>query len=136
VSAGWIDASVVLSTTHAAEFEAVIEEALEPCGATAIPYPFLRVRLRNSDDEVVLLMALSSNRCGQHHRVAPLCYAFPTEWEEEVRDILAFHSIKAGVVPSVCYRLELRRAAMLDDLRGALLARTPTFGPTYPRIAA
>ena len=42
----WIDALAVLSTTHAAEFEAVFDEALEPIGATAIPYPFLRVRLR------------------------------------------------------------------------------------------
>ena len=136
MSAGWIDASAVLSTTHAAEFEVAMEEALEPCGATAVPYPFLRVRLRDIGDEAVLLMALNSNRCGQHHRVGPLCYAFPAEWEGEVRDILAFHSIKAGVVPSVRYHLELRQASMLDDLRGALVARTPTFAPNYPRFAA
>jgi hypothetical protein len=136
VSAEWIDASAVLSTTHAAEFEAVLEEVLESSGATAVPYPFLRVRLRDSDDEVMLLMALSSNRCGQHHRVGPLLYAFPAEWEGEVREIVAFHFLRASVVPSVCYCLELRHVGMLDDLRDALLARTPMFGPTYPRIAA
>jgi hypothetical protein len=136
VSAAWTDAFVVLSMTHAAEFETLFEEALEPCGATAVPCPFLRVRLRHVGDEMLLLMALSSDRCGQHHRVGLLRYAFPAEWEGEVRDILAFHSIKAGVVPSVCYRFELRQAGMLDDLRGALFKRAPTFGPTYPKIAA
>ena len=134
MSAEWIDASAVLSARHAAEFEAVFEEALEPCGATAIPYPFLRVRLRDVGDEVVLLMALS--RCGQQYRVGTGLYGFPAEWEEEVREIVAFHRLRASVVPSVCYRLELRKEGMLDDLRGALLARTPTFAPNYPRIAA
>jgi hypothetical protein len=134
VSAGWINAHAVLSTTHAPEFEAVFDNVAEPGAATAVAYPFLRVRLRDVADEVLLLMALS--RCGQHYRVGTGLYDFPAEWEEEVSEILAFHCLRASVVPSVLYRLELRQAGMLDDLRGALLARTPTFGPTYPRIAA
>ena len=134
MTVAWTNAFVILSMTHMAEFEAAIDEIADPCSATTVAYPFLRVRLRDVGDEVVLLMALS--RCGQHYRVGPGLYGFPAEWEEEVRQILAFHSIKAGVVPSVCYRMELRNAGMLDDLRGALFSRAPTFGPTYPKIAA
>jgi hypothetical protein len=133
LSAGWIDAFAVLSTTHAPEFEVAFDEALEPCGATAVPHPFLRVTLRDVGDEVLLLMALS--RAGQAYRVAAKQYAFPAGWEEEVLSIVALHGIHASVVPSVCYRLELRQASMLDNLRGALSERAPTFGPTYPAIA-
>lgn len=135
MSAEWVDATAVLSTTHAAQFEAAFEDALEASDAIIVSHPFLRVSLRDVYDEVLLLMALSSNHCGQHHRVGPLRYAFPAGWEAEVRGILAFYSIKAGVVPSVCYRLELRNAGMLDDLHTALNRQAPTFGPTYPRIA-
>jgi hypothetical protein len=134
VSIAWTNAFVVLSMTHMAEFEAAITEIADPCCATAVPYPFLRVRLRDVADEVLLLLALS--RCGQEYRVGPGLYGFPAEWEEEVRETVAFHCLRASVVPSVCYRLELRRAGMLDNLRSALLARTPTFGPSYPKIAA
>lgn len=134
MSAGWITAYTVLSRTHVGEFEAVLEEALEPYGVTAVPFPILRVRLRDVADEVLLLMALSS--VGQAYRVVAGEYAFPGDWEEEVEGVIALHDIRAGVVPSVCYRLELRNAAMLDHLHAALHGRGPTFGPTYPRIAA
>ena len=116
-----------------AEFEAAIDEIADPCSATAVAFPFLRVRVRDVGDEVLLLMALS--RCGQHYRIGPGLYDFPAEWEEEVRELAAFHFLRASVVPSVCYHLELRRASILDALRGALFERAPTFGPTYPRIA-
>jgi hypothetical protein len=133
VSAGWINAYAVLSRTHAGEFEAVLEDALEPSGAMAIPFPILRLRLRDVADEMLLLMALSG--VGQAYRVAARQYAFPAEWEEEVEGIIAFHSVRASVVPSICYSLELRNADMLGDLHAALHGRAPTFGPTYPRIA-
>ena len=134
MTAAWTNAVVVLSMTHMAEFEAAIDEIADPCSATAVAYPFLRVRLRDVGDEVLLLMALS--RCGQHYRVGTSLYGFPAEWEEEVRELAAFHFLRASVVPSVCYHLELRQASILDSLRGALSERAPTFGPTYPRIAA
>jgi hypothetical protein len=132
VSAGWINAYTVVSRTHAGEFEAVLEEALEPSSATAVLHPFLRVRLRDIDDEVLLLMALS--RLAQPYRVVARQYAFPAGWEEELEGVIAFHSIRASVVPSICYRLELRNDDMLDNLHAALNGRAPTFGPTYPRI--
>ena len=134
MSAGWIDASAVLSTTHAAEFEATYEAVVDPCDITIDPHPFLRVRLSNTADEVLLMLALT--RCGQEYWVGPRKYEFPIEWETEVREIVAYHCLRASVVPSVCYRLEVRNASLLDDLRGALFERAPTFGPTYPRIAA
>jgi hypothetical protein len=132
MSGPWIGAWALLSDRHVAEFEAAFDEAALPSHAVAIPYPFLRVRVRASADEVLLLMALS--QCGQKYRVSAGQYAFPAEWEDEVRDILAFHQVRASAVPSVCYRLELRNQSVFDDLQTAL-QRLPVFGPTYPRIA-
>lgn len=133
MSAAWTDAIALLSAVHTAEFEAAFDAVAEPGGATIIPYPILCVRLRHDVDEMVLLMALS--HVGQNYRTAPGIYSFPAEWADEVRDILRFHHLRAAVVPSVAYRLELQNPALLNDLRDALLGLAPTFGPTYPRIA-
>jgi hypothetical protein len=70
---------------------------------------------------------------GQEYRVAAGRYEFPAGWEE-VRNIVAFHGIRAGIVPSVCYCLELRDAGVLDDLRSTLLGRAPRFDRNCPRI--
>jgi hypothetical protein len=48
----------MLSTTHAAQFEDVLDATVRPWDATVVPHPILRVRLRNVADEVLLLMAL------------------------------------------------------------------------------
>jgi hypothetical protein len=101
VSGGWIDALAVLSATHSAEFEAASDSVCVPCRATAVPHPFLRVRLRDAAEGVPLLLALSG--CGQDHRVAAGLYGFPAHREEEVRGVLALNGIRAGVVPSECY---------------------------------
>jgi hypothetical protein len=133
MSGGWIDASTVLSAAHEAEFEAACEEAVEPHDATVVPYPFLRVRLRDPAHEPILLVAVED--WGQDYRVAPGSYECPMEREAEVRAIVSNNSLRASVVPSLRFRLELRHAGLLDGLRAALLGRAPTFGPTYPRIA-
>jgi hypothetical protein len=57
---GWIDALAVRGAAHEAEFLAACEEAVEPHDATVVPREFLRVRLRDSAHEVILLFALSS----------------------------------------------------------------------------
>ena len=135
MSHGWIDAFAVLSATHEAEFEAACEEAICPYDATVIPHPFLRVRVRNLEDETILWMALphdSWTRC----RVGPGRYVFPPEWAPEIRRIVSHHDLRASVVPSVGYRLELRDGGALRGLCAALLRRAPTFGPTYPRVVA
>jgi hypothetical protein len=134
MSAAWITAFAVLSAAHEGEFESACEETISASDAIMVQHPFLHVRVRDPAEEVVLLLALS--RCGQHHWVVPGNYAFPAEWETEVRDIASFHSIRASIIPSVSFQLELRHGGLLDDLRAALLSRAPTFGPTYPRIIA
>ena len=126
-------AFALLSRTHHDEFEEVCVEAVDPGDAIVMYRDCLRVRLRDPAHEFLLLMALT--RCGQDHRVAPGSYQFPADWEAEVRDIVSFHCLRASVVPSVRFELDLRRGGALDTLRPALLRRRPTFGPTYPRIA-
>jgi hypothetical protein len=132
MSGEWIDASAVLSAAHEAEFYAACKEAVEPHDAIVVPFPFLRVRLRDPAHDIILLLTLAG--WGQHHRVAPGSYEFPMEREAEVRAIVSDHGLRASVVPSLRFRLELRHGRLLDDLRAALLGRVPTFGPTYPRI--
>ena len=135
MSHGWIDAFAVLSATHEAEFEAACEEAICPYDATVIPHPFLRVRVRNLTDKIVLALALPDD-FGKRCRVGPRSYVFPPEWAPEIRRIVSHHDLRASVVPSVGYRLELRDGGALRGLCAALLRRAPTFGPTYPRIDA
>lgn len=135
MSHGWIDAFAVLSATHEAEFEAACEDAICPYDATVIPHPFLRVRVRNIEDETILWMALPHDS-GKRCRVGPRSYVFPPEWAPEIRRIVSHHDLRASVVPSVGYRLELRDGGALRSLCAALLRRAPTFGPTYPRIVA
>jgi hypothetical protein len=135
MSHGWIDAFAVLNATHEAEFEAVCEEAICPYDATVIPHPFLRVRVRNLTDKIVLALALPDD-FGKRCRVGPGSYVFPPEWAPEIRRIVSHHDLRASVVPSVGYQLELRDGGALRDLCAALLRQTPTFGPTYPRIIA
>jgi hypothetical protein len=134
VSAGWIDAFAVLSATHEAEFEAACGEAIDPRDATIAPHPFVRVRLPDVAEEVLLMLALTG--CGQDYWVGPLSYEFPPEWEAEVRDIVSLHRLRASIVPSVRFHLGLRHGGLIDDLNAALLRRAPLFGPSYPRIAA
>ena len=135
MSHGWIDAFAVLSATHEAEFEAACEEGVGPCDATVIPHPFLRVRVRRPEDEIVLVLALPDDS-GQRCRVGPGSYVFPPEWAPEIRRIVSHHDLRASVVPSVHYHLELRDGCALRGLCAALLRRAPTFGRTYPRIIA
>ena len=135
MSHGWIDAFAVLSATHEAEFEAVCEGAICPYDATVIPHPFLRVRVRNLTDAIVLALALPDD-FGKRCRVGPGRYVFPPEWAPEIRRIVSHHDLRASVVPSVGYRLELRDDGALRGLCAALLRRAPTFRPTYPRIVA
>jgi hypothetical protein len=54
VSPGLIDALAVLSGTHEAEFEAACEEVIDPRDADITSFPFLRVRLRDPVNEVIL----------------------------------------------------------------------------------
>ena len=61
---------------------------------------------------------------------------FPPEWAPEIQRIVSNHDLRAGVVPSVGYQLELRDAGALRGLCAALLRRAPIFRPTYPRIIA
>ena len=133
MSAVWTDAVALLSAVHAVQFEAAFDAIALPSHATIIPFPFLRVRLQDDADETILLMALS--RVGQKYRVERRFFSFPAEWEDEVRDIVTYHSLRAAVVPSVAYRMELLSLGLLDDLRSALERMSPTFGPIYPRIA-
>jgi hypothetical protein len=63
-------------------------------------------------------MALS--RCGQARRVAPGSHEFPAAREAGVRDIVAFHGPRAGVVPSLRRRPELRHAGLPDDSANCL----------------
>ena len=135
MSHGWIDAFAVLSATHEAEFEAACEEAICPYDATVVPHPFLRVRVRHPDDEIVLVLALPDD-FGKRCRVGPGSYVFPPEWAPEIQRIVSHHDLRASVVPSVRYHLELRDGDALRGLCAALLRRAPTFGPTYPRIIA
>ncbi|MBD0272901.1 MAG: hypothetical protein ICV73_13355 [Acetobacteraceae bacterium] len=132
---GWLDAFAVLSATHEADFEAACEEAICPLDATVIPHPFLRVRVRNPEDETILWVALPDD-FGPRCRVEPGRYVFPPEWAPEIRRIVSHHDLRASVVPSVRYHLELRDGGALRGLCAALLRRAPTFGPTYPRITA
>ena len=97
-------------------------------------HDLLRVRVRDRSDEVLMLLALPDDS-GQRCRVGRGSYAFPPGWAPEIRHIAAFHDIRASVVPSACFELELWRDGALEGLRAALLRRAPTFGPTYPRIA-
>ncbi len=128
-----IEAFALVGSAHQDEFEEVRAAAIDTGGAIIMRRDLLRVRVRDPAEEVVpLLLALT--RCRQHHRVAPGCYGFPAEWEAEVRGIVPFHGIRAGVVPSARFELEVRHDGALDALRAALLRRAPTFGPTYPRI--
>ncbi len=127
-------AFALLSSKHQDEFEEVYAEVIHPTEAIIMRHDLLRVRVRNSEDEFWLLMALPDDS-GQRCRVGPGSYAFPPEWEPEVRRVAAFHNIRASVVPSACFELELWRDDALEALRAALLRRAPTFGPTYPRIA-
>ncbi len=96
-------------------------------------HDLLRVRVRNPHEDVLLLLALPDDS-GQRCRVGPGSYAFPPGWEPEIRRIMAHNGVRASVVPTAVFRLELRRGGALDALRAALLRRAPTFGPTYPRI--
>ena len=127
----WIEAFALVSSAHQDEFEEVCAGAIDTGDAIIMRHDLLRVRVRDPAEEVVLL---ALTRCGQHHRVAPGCYGVPAEWEPEVRDIVSLHGIRAGVVPSACFELEVRHDGALAALRAALLRRAPTFGPTYPRI--
>ena len=129
----WMRAFALVSKTHQDQFEEVYVEAIDPGDAIIMRHDFLRVRLRDPTEEVLLMMGLT--RCGQHHRAAPGGYGFPADWESEVRDIVSFHRLRASVVPSALFELDLRRDGALDALRAALLRQAPTFGPTYPRIA-
>ena len=135
MSRGWIDAFAVISATHEAEFGAACEEAICPYDATVIPHPFLRVRVRHPVDDIILLLALPDDS-GLRCRVGPGSYLFPPELAPEIRRIVSHHDLRAGVVPSVGYQLELRDGYALRGLCAALLRRAPTFGPTYPRIVA
>ncbi len=126
-------ALALLSSTHQDEFEQVCVEAIGTGNAIIMRHDLLRVRVR-SLDEFMLLMALPDD-FGQRHRVGPGSYAFPPGWAPDIRRIAAFHNIRASVVPSACFELELWRDGALQALRAALLRRAPTFGPTYPRIA-
>jgi hypothetical protein len=132
VSDSWVEAFALVSSAHQDEFEEVCAAAIDTGDAIIMRHDLLRVRVRDPAEEGVLLLALT--RCGQHHRVAPGSYGFPADWESEVCDIVSFHGIRASVVPSACFELEVRHHGALDALPAALLRRAPTFGPTYPRI--
>ena len=131
---GWINALAVVSAQHEAEFVAALEEVVSPDDATIAPYPCVRVHVPDADEEILLLLALRG--CGQNYRTGPGRFAFPAEWESEVGDVVALCGIRASVVTSVGFRLELRSARLLDDLRASLRRRQGTFGPTYPSVTA
>jgi hypothetical protein len=127
-------AFALLSSAHQDEFEEVCAEAIDAGDAIIMRHDLLRVRVRDPHEEFMLLLALPDD-CAQRCRVGPGRYMFPPDRAPEIRRIAAFHGIRASVVPSACFELELWRDGALDALRAALLRRAPTFGPTYPRIA-
>jgi hypothetical protein len=127
-------AFALLSSTHQDEFEEVCAQAISAGEAIIMRHDLLRVRVRDPHEEFLLLLALPDD-FAQRCRVGPGRYVFPPEWAPEIRRIGAFHGIRASVVPSACFELDLWRDGALDALRAALLRRAPTFGPTYPRIA-
>lgn len=129
-----IRAFALLSSTHQDEFEEVCAAAIETGDAIIMRHDLLRVRVRDPQEEVLLLLALPDD-IGQRCRVAPGSYAFPPGWTAEIRRMVAFHGVRASVVPTAVFRLDLRHGGLLDALRAALLERAPTFGPTPPRIA-
>ena len=132
MSAGWIEAFAFLSSVHQDEFEEVCAGAIGTGDATIIRHDLLRVRVRDPDEDGMLLLALPGD-LAQKCRAGPGRYLFPAESAPVVRDAVSLHRIRAGVVPTAVFDLELHDAA-LDALRAALLRRAPTFGPTYPRI--
>ena len=129
-----VRAFALLSSTHQDEFEEVCMEAINPGDAIIMRHDLLRVRVRDPAEEIVLLMALPDDS-GQRCRVGPGSYAFPPGWAPEIRRVAALHGIRASVVPTACFELELWCDDALEALRAALLRRAPTFGPTYPLIA-
>jgi hypothetical protein len=132
MTGGWVDAAAVICADHQAEFEMAYEDALSPYDATVLPLPFLDVRVPDDAHEALLLLGL--NGWGAAYRIAAGRFAFPADWEAEVREIVGRVGLRATVQPCVCFHLELRHAGLLDDLRVALLRRAPTFRPTYPSI--
>ena len=132
MSGVWTSALALLSAVHQDEFEEVCVGAIGVGDAVIIRHDLLRVRVRNRDEDFLLLMALPDD-LGQRCRVGPGGYLFPAEAAPEVRGAISLHRIRAGFVPTAVFDLELRGGA-LDALRAALLRRTPTFGPTYPVI--
>jgi hypothetical protein len=132
MSAGWTSAFAVLASVHQDEFEEVCAEAIDVGDAVIIRRDVLRLRVRDPAQEVALLLALPGD-LGQRCRYAPGRYVFPL-WEAPVvQDAVSLLGIRAGVVPTAVFDMELLGGA-LDALRAGLLRRAPTFGPSYPRI--
>lgn len=131
---GCIEAFVVLGRTHENEFDAAYAEVVDPCDVIVTLRNWIRVRVRNRDEDGSLLLGLPGD-LGQRRMVRPGVYVFPAEHWPDFQDMIAFLNIRASVVAWVTMRLELRNSAVLAALRAALLRRAPTFGPSYPRIA-
>ncbi len=127
-------AFALLSSTHQDEFEEVCMEAINPGDAIIMRHDLLRVRVGDPEEDGVVLLAMPGD-LAQRCRVGPGSYVFPPERSAEVRAGLSQLGIRASVVPSAVYSLDLRDPGLLDALRAALLRQAPTFGPTYPRIA-
>jgi hypothetical protein len=132
VSARWISAFAVLSSVHQDEFEEVCVEAIDVGDAVIIRRDVLRVRVRDPEEDFMLLMAMPGD-LGQRCRFAPGRYVFPPEAAPIVHDGVSLLSVRASIVPTAVFDMELRGGA-LEALRAALLRRAPTFGPRYPRI--
>ena len=131
----WIEAFALLSGVHEDDFEEALAEGVDPRDATVIHYGLVRARVRDPQEDFLLLMALKGD-LAQRCRVGPGRYWFPAERWPEVHEAAERHRIRTRAVPSLLYRMEMRRDGPLDALRAALLRRAPTFGPTYPRIIA
>jgi len=133
VTGRWTSAFAVLSSVHQDEFEEVCAEALGVGDAVIIiRRDVLRVRVRDPGQEGVLLLALPGD-LGQRCRFGPGRYVFPAEATPIIRDAVSLLGIRASVVPTAVFDMELRGGA-LGALRAALLRRAPVFGSRYPRI--